>query len=240
MPDLPADAVFVSSTLRQKGASVAQLFADNRTLRTLMLWTAGLFSMIGLQFMTSWLPTVFTLSQVTYSSSVVALASFQAAGAVGGLAGAWALDRPRGILWLGCLALICAPIVASFPALIGRPGPLVALVAAAGFCIVGTQTTLNALSGVIYPTAIRSTGSGWAYGVGRIGAILGPVLGGFLIAAKLSPSEIFPIIAIPPLCVAAALFMLNWFRPQAALETRREAADAPRDFAVADYVGKEQ
>jgi AAHS family 4-hydroxybenzoate transporter-like MFS transporter len=240
MPDLPPDAVFVSSTARQKNASVAQLFTENRTLRTVALWTAGLFSMVGLQFMTSWLPTVFTQSHVTYSWSVVALACFQAAGAVGGLAGAWALDRPRGIFWLACLALLCAPVVASFPTVIGRPGLLVALVAAAGFCIVGTQTTLNALGGVIYPTAIRSTGSGWAYGIGRIGAILGPVLGGILIAAKLQSSEIFPIIAIPPLCVAAALFTLNWFRPQAALETRSESADAPHDFAEALYAGDDK
>lgn len=105
------------------------------------------------------------------------------------------------------------------------------LVALAGFCIVGTQTGLNALGGVLYPTAIRSTGSGWAYGVGRIGAILGPILGGVLISLHVPTSRIFLIVAVPPLCVATALSLLNWFRPEAAIETGQIALARPNPFA---------
>ena len=54
-----------------------------------------------------------------------------------------------------------------------------------GLFVIGAQFGLNALAGSSYPTFIRSTGVGWALGIGRIGSILGPVVGGVLIALKL-------------------------------------------------------
>jgi MFS transporter, AAHS family, 4-hydroxybenzoate transporter len=231
-PDLPDDVVLTASAREKRQAvSVVELFRENRTLRTVCLWMACLFSMIALQFFTSWLPTIFTDSKVSYSMSVIALGCFQAAGAAGGLIGAWALDRRRGIGWLALIAFFGAPTVLAFSAAIGTQGLLIVLVAAAGFCIVGTQTGLNALGGVIYPTAIRSTGSGWAYGVGRIGAILGPILGGVLISLHLQLNHIFLIVALPPLCVASALAVLNWLRPNAALETAQIPTEAAKVLA---------
>jgi len=53
-----------------------------------------------------------------------------------------------------------------------------------GSFVVGGQTGINALAGMIYPTGIRSTGVAWAFGIGRFGAMLGPVLGGLMIRAK--------------------------------------------------------
>ena len=82
-------------------------------------------------------------------------------------------------------------------AAIGNPVVMVSMVAVfiaiffAGFSIIGGQPALNALAATYYPTSLRSTGIGWSLGIGRIGSIVGPVLGGQLIRWQWSDSAIF-------------------------------------------------
>jgi AAHS family 4-hydroxybenzoate transporter-like MFS transporter len=85
---------------------------------------------------------------------------------------------------------------------------LMLVVALAGFCTLGTQFGLNAVSALLYPTALRSTGSGAAFGVGRVGAILGPVIGGRLIDMKLPVQDLYMIATIPFVVGAVAAFIL--------------------------------
>jgi MFS transporter, AAHS family, 4-hydroxybenzoate transporter len=216
---LPADAAFVATTEKRASASALELFRDDRRIKTITLWIASFGSMVALQFITSWMPTIFADSRLGYSWAVIAVGLFQTGGALGGFAAGWILDRNRGILWLSIIALIGAPVVIAFSSAIGITFLLMVLVSTAGFCIVGSQIGLNALSGVVYPTAIRSTGSGWVYGIGRIGAIVGPILGGVLISLHLDISKIFLIVAIPPLCVCVALFILHLVNPDAVTKT---------------------
>jgi AAHS family 4-hydroxybenzoate transporter-like MFS transporter len=85
---------------------------------------------------------------------------------------------------------------------------LMVMVFLAGFCVLGLQFGLNAASAMIYPTAFRSNGSGWAFGVGRFGSILGPILGGYLIAMQLSLDKLFLLAAIPFAVGAVACLVL--------------------------------
>jgi AAHS family 4-hydroxybenzoate transporter-like MFS transporter len=78
----------------------------------------------------------------------------------------------------------------------------------AGFCILGNQLGLNAVSGLLYPTAIRSNGVGWANSIGRFGAISGPMIGGWLIARHLPLQRLFLVPVIPMAVGAAASFAL--------------------------------
>jgi AAHS family 4-hydroxybenzoate transporter-like MFS transporter len=224
---IPYDAIFTAPAEVKEKSSVVQLFKHGRAAKTIPLWVACFFSMIALQFIANWMPVIFTDSGLAYSYSVMAIGIFQTAGSVGTLTSGWLLDRRNGILFLGLIALAGASVVVGFQAGLGDATFLLVLVAMAGFCVVGTQSSLNALSGVLYPTAMRSTGSGWAYGVGRIGAILGPSLGGFLVAARLPLAEIFMIIAIPPLFVGSAILTLHKLRPDAVRETGELAASTP-------------
>jgi AAHS family 4-hydroxybenzoate transporter-like MFS transporter len=83
------------------------------------------------------------------------------------------------------------------------------LIFAAGFCVVGGQTTLNALSGRLYPTFMRSNGVGWANTMGRFGSVAGPLVGGVLISYDLPTSEIFYFAAVPTLCAALACLAMS-------------------------------
>jgi len=56
---------------------------------------------------------------------------------------------------------------------------------------------------------VRSTGVGWALGVGRVGAIIGPVVGGMLLAEHIPPRTLFFMIAVPALIAALAMFILS-------------------------------
>ena len=94
----------------------------------------------------------------------------------------------------------------------------------AGFFVGGTGTGLIAVAAGMYPTAIRSTGIGWAMGMGRVGQFFGPVLTGVLVGLGYKVGGIFYAAAIP--CFIGALFLvfLKLSRPK--LEADGEAAAA--------------
>jgi len=78
-----------------------------------------------------------------------------------------------------------------------------------GFCINGGQPCLNTISATYYPTAIRATGIGWALGVGRVGAVVGPLIGGILVGAKFSVPAVIMANIIPALIGAVAIVLFN-------------------------------
>jgi MFS family permease len=86
-------------------------------------------------------------------------------------------------------------------AAIGLPGlSYMAMASAAmlsGFCTLGAQFGNSAAAGLLYPTAFRSRGVGWALGIGRFGSIVGPLVGGMLIGLKIPPQQLFLFAAVP-------------------------------------------
>jgi len=78
----------------------------------------------------------------------------------------------------------------------------------AGACAGGGQKGLNALTVAFYPAQIRATGVAWAFGIGRVGAILGPLVAGWLLARGWTASEILFAAALPMLGAAAVMFAL--------------------------------
>jgi AAHS family 4-hydroxybenzoate transporter-like MFS transporter len=80
---------------------------------------------------------------------------------------------------------------------------------AAGFCVVGGQIAANALAAAFYPTSVRATGVGWALGIGRVGSIVGPLVGGMLLTMKWSAGAVFMAAAAAAMCAALAAFALS-------------------------------
>jgi AAHS family 4-hydroxybenzoate transporter-like MFS transporter len=94
-----------------------------------------------------------------------------------------------------------------------------------GFSINGGQPSLNTISAIYYPTAVRATGIGWALGVGRIGAIVGPIVGGLLVGMHWPVPSVILVCTIPAVIAAIAIVALRQ-------KTASEAASAPRVAAV--------
>jgi AAHS family 4-hydroxybenzoate transporter-like MFS transporter len=139
---------------------------------------------------------------------------------VGGVAGTLTLGRLIDRFSFNALALTYLAAAAAIVA-IGYAGHAVGLAALAIFCagfgIVGGQIAANALTAMFYPTAIRATGVGWALGVGRAGSIIGPLIGGALLAMQWASQPLFLAASLPALCAAAAAWALALTaRPRAA------------------------
>jgi AAHS family 4-hydroxybenzoate transporter-like MFS transporter len=117
------------------------------------------------------------------------------------------------LLWAFVAAIVA---VAGLAFSSGHLPALMIAAAIAGFTLVGAQTGCHVLTALSYPAAIRTTGVGWALGVGRIGAILGPLLGGMLLAAGWSPRDMILSAVLPALvALGAVLGLKRLFRQQA-------------------------
>ena len=190
------------------GLPVLHLFRDGRTLATLLLWVVFFMSLLDLYFLSNWLPTVLNDLGASVSSAAVIGSMLQ----VGGVVGTFALGSVIDRFSFRALALVYFVAVFAVGA-IGQLGHSVVFVTlaifAAGFCIVGGQIAANALAATFYPTSIRSTGVGWALGIGRVGSIVGPLVGGALLTMKWSTGSVFMAAATAALCAALAAFLLS-------------------------------
>ncbi len=206
--NLPQGAVqLISAEEKKSGFRTQYLFTGPRKAFTLLLWCAFVANLMELQFLVTWLPTILQNPAVSRGAAALASVLVQAGGLAGGLLLSRFLDK-GGIRPIG-VAFAAGALVVLAIGMVGNVIPLLmAATFGAGCTILGGQTNLNAVSGRFYPTFIRNNAIGWANGVGRIGSILGPVIGGILIGAGLPASRLFLIAALPPLCAAAACFGL--------------------------------
>ena len=126
---------------------------------------------------------------------------------IGAIGGGWLADKFNikavlvAFLLLGSAAFVCLGYKAPVPV-------LYVLVTIAGATTIGTQIVLYSYVAIFYPLKIRSTGIGWASGVGRIGAIVGPILGGWLVAMQLPHSTNFMVFAIPAIIATVAVLFI--------------------------------
>src|SRR5712671_3797532 len=208
------------------GIPVLHLFRDGRTLVTLLLWVVFFMSLLDLYFLSNWLPTVLNDLGASVSQSAAIGSMLQ----VGGVVGTFALGSIIDRFSFRALALVYFVAVFAVGA-IGQLGHSVVFVTmaifAAGFCIVGGQIAANALAAGFYPTAVRATGVGWALGIGRIGSIVGPLVGGALLIAKWSTQSVFMAAATAALCAALAAFSLGRI---AGMGGSGKGADQPASF----------
>src|SRR5579872_4813518 len=201
---------FVVNEPTLTGIPVRHLFQGGRTTATLLLWIVFFMSLLDIYFLSNWLPTVLNDLGASIAEAAVIGSMLQ----IGGVVGTFALGRIIDRFSFRALALVYFIAVFAVGA-IGQLGHSEILVTVAifiaGFCIVGGQIAANALAAGFYPTAVRATGVGWALGIGRVGSIVGPLVGGILLSLKWSAGEVFVAAALAALCAALAAFSLSQF-----------------------------
>ena len=200
---------FVTQDQKQPGLPVRYLFSERRASITLLLWLANAGALMALHFFTSWLPTVMSSGGVPVAHAIIATALFQLGGMAGCLLVGRFLDK-YGVMAIAASFMVAVVCIASIGWASNSEGLLITLVFLAGFFLIGGEVAQLALPGMIYPTFIRATGAGWAYGVGRFGSILGPVVGGVLIGLGLSLPALFLFAASPALCSAIAAYLIRF------------------------------
>ncbi|MGO7897165.1 MFS transporter [Rhizobium ruizarguesonis] len=187
-------------------ASIAELFRHQRALRTAMLWVAFFCCLLLVYLLSSWLPKVLQEAGYAERASLLSLFSLNFGGMAGAIAGGWLGDRfglPKVVVGFFAAAAVSIALIGfNLPA-----GMLFMMVFIAGATTIGTQILLYASVAQLYNLSVRSTGLGWASGVGRIGAIVGPTLGGLLLAKEFPLQQNFLIFAIPAVISAAAMLV---------------------------------
>jgi MFS transporter, AAHS family, 4-hydroxybenzoate transporter len=203
-------AVLVMPEEGTRRSPVATLFTDGRALGTTLVWIAYFMNLLAVYLLLSWLPVLFEQAGLSPQMAVAATATFTLGGFIGGITLGLLIDR-RGrasaILTAGYLTAAVFAVVASLTT--RQPPVLFVSIFIAGFGIIGCQGGISAAAASMYPTAARGTGVGWAAGFGRLGSIVGPTLGGALIAGGLAATSIIAAAAVPIVLAAAAVAPLG-------------------------------
>ena len=190
-------------------ASPKLLCADRRAATTLLLWTGFFMNLIVLYFLANDLPTVLSADGVTLKNAVLATALYQVGGIVGGIGVGYLIDRFCASNVLGITLALSVVFIVLIPNAHGDLLLVCIGTFGAGSCIVGGQVGANALAGTIYPTSVRSTGVGWALGMGRFGSVTGPLMVTALLAAHWSITRVFYASIVPALAAAFAFFLIG-------------------------------
>jgi AAHS family 4-hydroxybenzoate transporter-like MFS transporter len=165
-------------------------------------------NLIDLYFLSNWLPTVMRDAGYSPGMAVLVGTLLQTGGVLGTLLLGWFIERfgfVRVLLGCFCVGALCVGVIGGVAHV---QMWLFVAVFAAGFCIVGGQPAVNALAGHYYPTTLRSTGIGWSLGIGRVGSVIGPLVGGQMIALGWSNVELFHAAAVPVFCSAMLVVLL--------------------------------
>ncbi|WP_439888386.1 MFS transporter [Pseudomonas sp. MBLB4123] len=208
-------AELVMSDSKGKGVAVFELFREGRALRTLCLWLAFFCCLLMVYALSSWLPKLMASAGYSLGSSLSFLLALNFGGMAGAILGGWLGDRFN----LGKVMVaffVAAAVSISLLGFKSAPALLYLLIFVAGATTIGTQILLYAGAAQFYGLSIRSTGLGWASGIGRNGAIVGPLLGGALMAINLPLQLNFMAFAVPGAVAAVAmtLFVLSSQRSQ--------------------------
>lgn len=207
-------------------APVAKLFAEGNFRNTILIWVVFAMTMLLSYGLNTWLPTLMTTAGYPLGSGLFNLVILNVGGLIGAMAGGWLADR-----WTLKRALQLYFVLAalSLVSLASNPAPLVLnlLLMVAGATTIGTLAIVHALAVEYYPSTMRSTGVGWAAGVGRIGAMAGPILGGTLLSLALPFEQNFMAVAVPGVIGAIAISLIAFKQP-AQQQLTTAAADSVR------------
>lgn len=195
---------------RAEGAPVAKLFHDGRGLSTVMFWIAFFMGLFMIYALSSWLTKLMAMSGYSLGSALTFFLVLQCGAMAGAIAGGWLADKFH-IKYVLMVMYVLGAVFLSLMTVKTSQEVLYVIVALVGATTTGTQilTYAYAYAGQFYPTAIRSTGVGFAAGVGRSGAILAPILIGYLVSLKLPLEQNFLVIAAAGVMGAIAVGFIN-------------------------------
>lgn len=183
---------------------IASLLQGNLRLATLLSWGAFFSSFFTLYFLTSWIPRIAVEAGYPLATAINGSAAFNLGAFVGLVALGWFASRFELAKLIAGFFILSAIAMVAFGAQHKPEWAFFTGMVAIGFLVQGGFGGLYAIAARIYPTAVKTTGVGWSIGIGRLGAVAGPAVGGIIISAEVSLLASFVIFAIP-MVIAAGL-----------------------------------
>jgi AAHS family 4-hydroxybenzoate transporter-like MFS transporter len=192
------------------GNPVKMLFGKGYALQTVLLWVIFFCSLMNLFLFIYWTPEVLHLTGLSPAEAARAGSYRELGGILAVVYLGWAIDRygperslalnyAAGIVFIAAIALVAMSYLA-----------LVIVIFLSGLTIVGSQTGANATCGKLYPARMRTSGLGWSLGIGRLGSVAAPALGGYLLSRGLAPTQIFLSACVFALIAAVATVSLRF------------------------------
>ena len=216
--------VLVFNESKVPAASISALFKQGRLPGTLLFWLAFFMCLLMLYALGSWLPKLMMAAGYSLGSSLTFLLALNIGAVIGTAGGGMLADRFHikpviiSMLTVGILALIGLGF--------NSPQPVIYfLVSLAGASSVGCSILLYSYVAQFYPLAVRSTGLGWASGVGRMGAIVGPIVIGFLLGLELPHKFNFLAVAVPAVLAVIAIAFIRPAKEQEEVVTTKASIE---------------
>ncbi len=206
-----------------KRSPVRTLFERQMIAGTLLIWAMFFMSLLIIYLLTSWMPVLLAGAEVSFQSAALISMTHQIGAAIGSIWLGRRMDKadPQRVLAWAYLVAVPMIVLCAFSG--GRIGLIVLAIFALGFLVSGGQIGGYALVANFYPTSSRSTGVSWANAVGRVGAALGSMVGGFMMSAGMQLRDIILTLLIPAAIATASLFLLGVIR------RRRQGPEAVGD-----------
>ncbi|WP_179998917.1 aromatic acid/H+ symport family MFS transporter [Acinetobacter sp. YH12239] len=190
-----------------ESATVVSLFRRGRAVNTLLFWVAFFTCLLTMYALSSWLPKLMIAAGYSMDNSLMFMMVMNVGAVVGIVGGGILADRYHLKPVLMFLGLMGA-IVMSLMGFQSNMLLLYILVFLAGAASIGSQMLLYSYVAQYYPLAVRSTGIGWSSAIGRMGAIVGPILIGGLLGMNLPAHFNFMAVGLPVLITAIAVALI--------------------------------
>jgi MFS transporter, AAHS family, 4-hydroxybenzoate transporter len=207
-----------------RGNPVAGLFRDGLAPVTVLVWMLYFANLLSIYLIQYWLPTVLNLSGLAPADSVFA-ASLMSAGPMLSVFAMAPLSRYFGPQRVLAVMLSTGVLIIAAVGL-ANPGHdlLLVMIFVMGCCTIGSMTGINGMTAALYPARVRTTGMGWALGIGRLGGIGGPWLGGVLLTQGWPPRQIFLCACVTALIGTFCVVMLHIVKRRQAVQPMAQMA----------------
>jgi MFS family permease len=209
LQEMPAET---GQQVSSRGAFAA-LFTPKYLAATISIWLCFVMVMCGWYFVVNWTPKILVDAGLSLDQGISGGVLLSLGGVVGGLTLGYLAARVSVHRLVAAFMLMAAATMALFGQLETNLTLMLAVAFSIGFFLAGSMIGLYAIVPDIYPSPIRTTGTGWALGIGRIGAVTGPYIAGLLIAAGWERSIYYGAMGLP-LLVSMVLVLRMGVRAQ--------------------------
>jgi AAHS family 4-hydroxybenzoate transporter-like MFS transporter len=199
---------------RSKSIPVKNLFTQGRAAWTMLLWLLTFTTLLLGYFLVNWTPLLLVDAGLDHHQAIMGVVALNLGGIIGAIIIGRISDKRGPFLALGVAFFIGAIFVGTVGLMIQSTATvLLALIFFVGICVFGAQLNLSAVSATYYPIYMRSTGIGWTMGIGRFGSVVGPTIGGALIAFGLARGQLFLSATVPAVVATLTVIFMSFNVP---------------------------
>lgn len=199
---------------RSKSIPVRNLFTHGRAAWTMLLWLLTFTVLLLGYFLVNWTPLLLVDAGLDHHQAIMGVVALNLGGIIGGIMIGRISDKRGPFLVMGVAFFIGAIFVGTVGLMIQSTATvLLVLIFFVGVCVFGAQLNLSAVSAIYYPIYMRSTGIGWNMGIGRFGSVVGPTIGGALIAFGLVRGQLFLSATVPAVVAGLTVIFMSFNVP---------------------------